>query len=74
MIFYTKVTSWIIFPLFIAFLFGRYFKENMKGQILFFICVGLGFMITIYGIYREINIYKKDLEKEENNLEKNGNN
>ncbi len=67
MIFYAKTTSWIIFPLAIAFFLGKYFKANIGGQVLFFICVGVGFLITIYGIYREIKIYQKDLEKKEKN-------
>lgn len=67
MIFYAKTTSWIIFPLAIAFFLGKYFKESVGGQVLFFICVGVGFLVTIYGIYREIKIYQKDLEKKEKN-------
>ncbi len=57
MFFYVKTTSWIIFPLIIGLIAGR-FTEN---QILFFVCLILAFGITCAGIYREIKDYKKSL-------------
>jgi hypothetical protein len=67
MMFYAKVTSWIIAPVGIAILVIRITKRDD----LFFIAVITGFLITIYGIYREIKKYKQDLEKQEN--KQNGN-
>ncbi len=66
MMFYAKVTSWIIAPVGIAIIVVKMTERND----LFFIAVILGFIITIYGIYREIKKYKKDLEIEDKN--KNG--
>ena len=62
MMFYAKVTSWIIAPVGIAILVVRITKRDD----LFFIAVIIGFLITIYGIYREIKKYKQDLEKQDN--------
>ncbi len=61
MMFYAKVTSWIIAPLGIAFIATKITERND----LFFIAVIVGFLITIYGIYREIKKYKKDLEEQD---------
>jgi hypothetical protein len=58
LMFYAKVTSWIIAPIGIAILVVR-----MTGRDnLFFPAVTLGFLITVYGIYREIKEYKKTLK------------
>lgn len=65
LIFYAKTTSWTIFPALLCVLFWRYFGESLGSQISFFVVIFIGFGITVYGIYREINIYKKNLEKEE---------
>lgn len=67
MMFYAKVTSWIIAPVGIAILVIRITKRSD----LFFIAVIIGFLITIYGIYCEIKKYKKNLEKQDK--EKDGN-
>ena len=64
-VFYGKTTGWIVFPLIIALFFGRYIKESTGSQVWFFVAVFAGFTVTCYGIYREINLYKKDLDKEE---------
>lgn len=60
--FYGKVTSWILVPLFVAFFGGKYVKNTTGSQILFFIFVFVAFCITCFGIYREIKIYKKNVE------------
>jgi len=59
MIFYVKTTSWIVLPLVIGLIAGK-FTEN---QTLFFIFLMLGFGITCFGIYKEIKQYKKQLEQ-----------
>ena len=66
LIFYAKTTGWIVFPLFLAFLavfLGRSFNKASWGQGLFLIFIIIGFIVTCFGIYREIKIYKKKLEK-----------
>ncbi|MDP1760373.1 MAG: hypothetical protein Q8L01_02930 [Candidatus Woesebacteria bacterium] len=63
--FYAKTTSWIIFPLVLGFLAGGYVSKSVGSQVLFFVFVMLGFLVTCWGIYREIKQYKKDLIKNE---------
>lgn len=63
MFFYAKVTSWIILPLAIALFLGKYARESLGSQVWFFIAVILGFLITCFGIYREIKTYQKEVNK-----------
>lgn len=76
-VFYVKTTSWIIFPLVLGILAGKYVGQSFGNQVLFFVFVMLGFGITCSGIYREIKEYKKDLDssspKVTDGQEKNGN-
>jgi|GEM_PF-952812 len=62
LIFYAKTTSWIIFPLLLGVLGGQYVSKSVGSQVLFFVFVMLGFLITCLGIYREIKQYKKGLD------------
>ena len=64
--FYVKTTSWIIFPLLLGVLGGQYVSKSVGSQIIFFIFVILGFLITCLGIYREIKQYKEGLEINKN--------
>ncbi|MEK7588217.1 MAG: hypothetical protein AAB438_00165 [Patescibacteria group bacterium] len=64
MFFYAKVTSWIIFPILISVLLSKYFLDN--NQILFFVLIVLSFGLTCFGIYKEIKIYKRDIDKNDN--------
>jgi hypothetical protein len=61
-VFYVKTTSWIIFPLVIGGLLGRYVGQSTGSQSLFFVLIMLSFGITCFGIYREIKKYKKTLK------------
>ncbi|MEI6580581.1 MAG: hypothetical protein WCO07_00195 [bacterium] len=65
-VFYVKTTSWIIIPLILAVFLGKYVSESIGSQFIFFICLMIGFGITCFGIYREINQYKKDLKIKKN--------
>ena len=58
LIFYGKVTSWIIAPLLLAFLFSKKFTDT--GW--FIVIIIAGFLITCFGIYREVKVYKKSIE------------
>lgn len=62
LIFYIKTTSWIIFPLVIGILGGQYVGKSTGSQIIFFVFMILGFLVTCLGIYREIRQYKKGLD------------
>jgi len=61
--FYVKTISWIIFPLVLCLFVNRYIGSSFGSQSSFFIFIMIGFGITCAGIYREIKIYKKNLEK-----------
>jgi len=58
-VFYVKTTAWVLFPLII----GLVAKEFTENQSIFLISLVVGFGITCYGIYREIRVYKKEIEK-----------
>jgi len=60
-VFYVKTTSWIIFPLILGLLVGKYVGNSTGSQVLFFIAIMIGFGITCFGIYKEIKEYKKSL-------------
>jgi hypothetical protein len=62
LIFYAKTTSWIVFPLVLAFLLGNYVEQSIGSEILFFAFIIAGFGITCFGIYKEIINYKKSLD------------
>lgn len=64
MFFYVKTTSWIVLPLILAILVGKYVGKSAGSQFLFLVLMMAGFGITCFGIYREIKKYKKDLEKD----------
>ncbi len=74
--FYAKVTSWVILPLIFALIFEKYLNKEANSQILFFIVLTSAFLVTCFGIYKEIKKYKLDIEREENykkDLNENGN-
>ncbi len=60
--FYAKTTAWIFFPLFFGAIGGGYVSKSIGSQVIFFIFVVFGFVITCFGIYREIKQYKKGLD------------
>jgi len=64
MYFYIKTTSWIILPLILGLILGKCVGKSTGSQVLFFGIIFFGFLITCYGIYREVKTYLKDLEKE----------
>ena len=63
MIFYVKTMSWIIIPLILGIILGKYVGKSTGNQVLFFAIIIFSFLITCFGIYREIKKYKNDLEK-----------
>ncbi|KKR79866.1 MAG: hypothetical protein UU24_C0001G0025 [Candidatus Nomurabacteria bacterium GW2011_GWA2_40_9] len=64
-LFYAKTTSWIIFPLILGVLLAKYISKTTSSQILFFVIIILGFMITCFGIYKEVKVYKSTLDKQD---------
>ncbi len=70
MVFYAKTTGWVIAPAILALIITNYFKDTFGGNTVFLTLIFGAFLITCFGIYREVKIYKKDLEraeKEKNN-------
>ena len=63
--FYVKTTSWIILPLIFSLFAGSYVSKTFGSQFLYFTFVMLGFGITCFGIYREVKVYKKSIDKME---------
>jgi len=60
LIFYAKTTSWIVGPIAIAFLVRHFMHVSAT---LFFIILGACFVLTIWGIYKEIKLYRKEFEE-----------
>lgn len=64
---FVRVSSYIAFPVIIASYIGNFLdKKNNTGNKSFYISVGIAFIVTIYLIWKEMKIFKKKLEKEEN--------
>lgn len=60
MAFYVKTSVWVAGPAILAFIVKSYVDIS---QTAFFILIAVAFLVTIYGIYKEIKDYKKTLEK-----------
>ena len=56
-VFYVKTTAWVVLPLVIGLIAGKF----TESQTLFFVFLMIGFGITCFGIYKEIKQYKKNL-------------
>jgi hypothetical protein len=57
--FYAKTTSWILGPVAVAFLVKHF---THASNAVFFIILAVCFAATIYGIYKEIKIYRNNFE------------
>ncbi len=62
LVFYAKTTGWIIVPLVVAIILLKYIQLSVGSQIWFFIAVIIAFIVTCFGIYREVKIYKQEVE------------
>jgi hypothetical protein len=62
-----KITGWIVVPLLCAAFLGKYAERSLGNQIWFFVTVLAAFICTCYGIYREINVYKQEVEQPTDN-------
>ena len=61
-----KVSAYIAVPIIIASFIGKYLdKKYNTDPYIFFITIGLAFLLTIFMIWREVKKYKKSLENEE---------
>ncbi len=55
--FYARTTGWIVVPALVAVMLNKY---ALNGEQLFVI-VGISFIITVFGVWREIKKYQKSL-------------
>ncbi|HAQ02791.1 TPA: hypothetical protein DEP30_02910 [Candidatus Nomurabacteria bacterium] len=66
-IIFVKVSAYIAAPVVIASFAGKYLDQKYNtGNLLFLVLIGIAFLSTIYLIWKEMKIYKKKIEKEEN--------
>jgi len=66
-IMFMKVSSYIVGPIFLASFIGNFFdKKNDSGNLYFYISIAVAFLATIYLIWKELKIYKKKIENQEN--------
>lgn len=72
--FYGKVTGYICGSALLSIFLGKFLGNYFQNDFWIITCIGLGFLVSIYGIYREIKTYKNDLEKEEKNKKENNGN
>lgn len=64
---FAKVSAYIAIPVILASYAGKYLDQKYDTGNLIFLCsVGIAFLLTIFLIWRELKIYKKKIEKEEN--------
>lgn len=62
-----KVSAYIVIPVILASYLGKYLDQKYDtGNLLFLCLIVFAFISTIYLIWRELKIYKKKIEKEEN--------
>ncbi len=61
LLFYAKATGWIALPIVLASVFSKNLPD--AGRIAAFV---VAFLISIWGIYREIKKYQKDINNTEN--------
>ena len=67
LIIFTKVSAYIAVPVILASFIGKYLDRKYNtGNLLFLVLIGIAFLSTIYLIWKEMKIYKKKIEKEEN--------
>ena len=66
-IIFVKVSAYIAAPVVIASFAGKYLDQKYNtGNLLFLVLICIAFLSTIYLIWKEMKIYKKKIEKEEN--------
>lgn len=66
LIIFTKVSAYIAVPIIIASFIGKYLDQKYNtGNLLFLFLVAIAFLTTIYLIWKEMKIYKKKIEKQE---------
>ena len=66
-IIFIKVSSYIVGPILLASFIGNFLdNKNNTGNLYFYISIAIAFLSTIYLIWKELKIYKKKIENQEN--------
>ncbi len=61
-----RMSGWVATPVLIAIFFGRWLDARQgTGSLWFFVSIGAGFFVSLFGIYRESKKYQRALEAEE---------
>ena len=72
---FSNVSAWIAGPIILALIVGKYLDRRYGTAPWFFIGLTIiSFIISIGAIWKILNKYIKDLEKEEKNKQNNANN
>ena len=60
---FSIVSSWIVAPIVVALVAGKALDRHFGTEpLIFLILAGVGFLVTAYGIYREVVKYMKKME------------
>ncbi len=69
-----RMSGWVATPVILALLLGRWLDaRNGTGSLWFYVMIGAGFFLSVFGIYRESKKYQRALEKEEQKATHDGN-
>jgi F0F1-type ATP synthase assembly protein I len=62
---FTQISAWVIIPVIGALFIGKYFdKQYGTAPLLFIILTGIAFLISLFGIWKILKKYLRNLEKE----------
>jgi hypothetical protein len=62
-ILFTKVSAYIAVPVIVASLVGKSLDKKYNTNYIFFIFTGIAFILTMLLIWREVKVYKNNLDK-----------
>lgn len=69
LIVFGRMSGWVATPVLLAVFLGRYFDAKYStGDRYFFIMIGVGFFVSIFGIYRESKKYQRAVDREESTV------
>ena len=71
LVIFLRMSSWVAFPILAALLLGKYLDNLLNTKYIFLILTGLSFIVSIFGIVKELNSYLKSIDKNNNDPGKN---
>lgn len=64
LLYFSKLSSWIILPIVFALVVGKYLDNHFKtGQLIFYISLGCGFVLSMIGLLKEARVYMKEISQ-----------